>query len=59
MGTDALKVSKILDEVKTIHDDYFVRWQLLEDDLNKYDDFIIDLLNELEDVFNPSRLNGN
>lgn len=48
-----------LKEIEKIHKDYYAQWHTLPEDLNEYDDFIINLFNELEDLFNPSRLNGN
>lgn len=50
---------KILNDLKTIHDRYYKEWTQSEYEIDRYDDLILDLLNEIEDVFNPGRLNGN
>ena len=46
-------------ELKDIHDRYYYNWCNLPDSLELYDDLILDLLNEIEDLYNPGRLNGN
>lgn len=46
-------------ELKEIHDYYYDKWRNLPDEFKDYDDFILDLLNEIEDLYNPGRLNGN
>jgi hypothetical protein len=46
-------------ELKEIRDYYYNKWCNLPDNLTDYDDLIIDLLNEIEDLYNPGRLNGN
>ena len=45
--------------LKQLHDHYYKKWIDLPDEFADYDDFILDLLNEIEDFYNPSRLNGN
>lgn len=54
-----MNVNKLEKQLMDTHNHYYKRWMNLPDDFNDYDDFILELLNELEDLFNPSRLNGN
>ena len=53
MGRDALE------EIKKIHDEYYERWLHSTETYEQYDDLVLDLLNELEDICNPGRINGN
>ena len=47
----------IEEEIKIIHKRYKDMW--LNEEFNSLDNLFGDLLNELEDLYNPSRLNGN
>lgn len=42
-----------------LHDYYYRYWQSCASNLEDYDDMILNLLNEIEDLYNPGRLNGN